>query len=184
MRTFVAIELPEHIREAVGRLSARLRRSGARVSWVRPDRMHLTLRFLGDVTEEQSDSVGEHLAGACQGSEPFVLSVSGAGAFPNVRKPNVVWAGVRPLEGALARLQAAAEEAARQAGLAPEAKPFHPHLTLARIRDRRDLGDLVERLGTERAFEAGDFTVSGVALFSSQLTPKGPVYQRLRTIAL
>jgi len=199
MRSFVAVELPEPILEAVGQLSGRLRASGARATWVKPENMHLTLRFLGEVDEDNINRLKAILSDSYRGMSPFTLSVRGVGAFPNMRRPSVVWVGaVEAREAARSQVELgnervlgneraqaietaylAAESAARAIGLAPEEKAFHPHLTLARIRDAREAPPLVACLERERDFCAGDFTVHSVSLFSSRLTPHGPIYQRL-----
>lgn len=180
MRTFIAIELPDAVRDALADLSSRLRKSGLRASWVRPDRMHLTLRFLGEVDIGQADRLRALLAHAYQPFEPFSLHVGRVGAFPNPRKPAILWAGVDPLEGSLSQVQAMAEESARSIGIPPETKPFHPHLTLARVKDRRNAPKLLPYIEREQDFDGGSFSVRSVALFSSRLTPKGPIYQRLQ----
>ena len=180
MRTFVAIEMPQQVLDALRGLSDRLRASGSRVSWVKPENMHLTLRFLGDVDEEHIDRLAAILCEAYKGMIPFAASVRGTGAFPNMRRPSVIWVGVEPFEGGLATVQTAAESAARAIGLPPEDKTFHPHLTLARIKDAREARPLMDLFACERDFHAGDFTVAGVSLFCSQLTPHGPIYRRLR----
>ena len=201
MRSFVAVELPEPILEAVGQLSGRLRASGARVTWIKPENMHLTLRFLGEIDEDNINRLKAILSDAYRGMSPFTLSVRGVGAFPNMRRPSVVWVGaVEAREAGEARSQVqlgneralgddraeaietaylAAESAARAIGLPPEEKAFHPHLTLARIKDAREAPPLVACLERERDFCAGDFTVHSVSLFSSRLTPHGPIYQRI-----
>lgn len=179
MRTFIAIELPDAVKDALRSLIDRLGRSRAHASWTKPERMHLTLRFLGDVPDEDIRRLAGFLTSRYAGGDTFELRVQGVGAFPNARKPSVVWAGVTPLEGALARVQAIAEDGARSIGLKPEKRPFRPHLTLARVRDVRQAGDLPKRLGAERDFEAGSFSVSSVSLFSSELTRSGPIYERI-----
>ena len=190
LRTFIAIELPEPVKEALHGLNGRLRDSGARATWVKPENMHLTLRFLGEVEAERVEKLAAILTDACQGKPPFTLAVRGIGAFPNPRKPEVIWAGAEPLEGPLAEVRIAAENAARAIGLPPDDKAFRAHLTLARLRDRRaakalEVGGwtvgsrLREYLERERDFAAGEFTVRSVSLFSSELTPHGPVYRRL-----
>ena len=184
VRTFVAIELPVEVKQALEALSGRLRRSGAKATWVRVDNIHLTLRFLGDVSECDVNRLGERLALAYQEEEPFVLTVAGTGAFPNSRKPSVIWAGVSPLDGGLARAQTIAEDAAAAIGLDAEARAFRPHLTVARIRDSRAIGELPAHLEQERDFFGGEFRVTAVSLFSSQLTPKGPIYRCLREFGL
>jgi len=167
------------VRAALGALGRRLQPRGERISWVRPDRMHLTLRFLGDVDDEPIAELGALLSDRYAGMAPFTLSVEGVGAFPNERRPSVIWAGVGPLDGGLRAVQQMAEQAARDVGLPAEKKPFHPHLTLARIRDRRAGAGLTARLEAERAFAGGEFPVGSVSLFSSELKPEGPIYRRL-----
>ena len=179
MRVFIAIELPESVRSRIAALVGRLRESGARVSWVRPENMHLTLRFLGEADPEPVERLEHILSDAYKATPAFALQVQGTGAFPNTRKPSVIWVGVGPLEGPLMQVQDAAEAAARAIGLPPEKKAFHAHITLARIRNARAARPLMERFEEERDFDAGEFSVASVSLFSSQLTPKGPIYARL-----
>jgi len=180
VRAFLAIEIPESIRSALTALSARLRAADVRASWVKPENIHLTLRFLGDIETDDAERLGEMLAADLQGIGPFPVRVRGTGAFPNPRRPSVVWVGMEPFEGPLAQVQSAAEQAARAIGLDPESKAFHPHLTLARIRDGRAAGPLVRLLIQEHEFDAGEFIVEGATLFSSQLNPKGAIYRRIR----
>jgi len=188
MRAFIAIEVPEAIRIALdamnGRLRERLDARDLRVSWVRPENMHLTLRFLGDVTDGQIAGISTHMDEACRAEAPFPLEIAGTGAFPNPRRPSVIWVGAGPLEGPLGRIQEACEAAAQAAGLAPEEKAFHPHLTLARIKEWRGSQPLMERLEREKDVRAGEFTVRDVTLFSSALTSRGPIYRRLKEFCL
>jgi 2'-5' RNA ligase len=180
MRTFIAIELPEPILAAIAMLSDRLRASRARVTWVKPENMHLTLRFLGEVDDENIKRITTILSDAYRGVTPFTVSVRGTGAFPNERRPNVIWAGVESAGSGLETAHMAAESAARAIGLPPEDRAFHPHLTLVRIKEWREAPPVIDCLERESDFNAGDFTVKDVSLFSSRLTPHGPVYQRLQ----
>ncbi len=179
LRCFIAVELPQDIRDELVALAVRLKDPGLQASWVSPGNMHLTLRFLGDVTAEGRDRLIELLSEAYQSVSPFTLQVREVGVFPNLRRPNVIWAGVHPLEGPLQTIQAAAEMAARAIGLPPETKPFKAHLTLARVKQLN--GESFQaRFDTEREFAGGEFTVHGVSLLSSKLTPKGAIHTCLR----
>jgi 2'-5' RNA ligase len=180
MRAFIAIELPPTVRESLVSLRDRFRKSDAAASWVKDDNLHLTLRFLGDVPEPDLARLSEYLAEKSAACAPLRLCVCGAGAFPNPRRPSVVWVGVETLSGDLIAIQAHTENAARSIGLPPEPKPFHPHITLARIRDARRLGTLPAELDAAKSFLAGEFDVPHMALFSSTLTPRGPIYRCLR----
>ncbi len=184
MRAFIAIELPDSVRVPLGELVSRLKKTGVRASWVCSDRMHLTLRFLGDVTEGHVAALSESMSEACHDASAFSLACEVLGAFPNLRKPGVVWAGIAPLEPDLARIQSAADHSAVACGLSPETKRFHPHITLARIKDPRNASALARAVELEGDFAAGAFAVPHVSLFSSELTPRGPVYTRIREFPL
>lgn len=184
MRTFIAIELPDEIKAFLTDRIERLRATGAKASWVKPEAMHLTLRFLGDLDSDPVARIRKLLAEGYADVPAFTLKVAGMGAFPNRRRPGVVWAGVEPAEGTLAQAQAVAEQAALAIGLAPETKPFHPHLTLARVKDPAQGRILAEQVPWDEPFDTGSFPVTGVILFSSQLTPRGPIHERLQEYEL
>jgi 2'-5' RNA ligase len=182
VRAFVAIEAPESVRGPLTGLMNRLREAEVRVSWTRPENLHLTLRFLGDVPPETLDRIGEMLAVRYRDEAPFPLEVRGAGAFPNTRRPGILWAGVEPLEGPLAQVQEAAETEAQEAGLPGEGRPFHPHVTLGRVRGERQARRLQPLLEREARFDGGGFLASSAALITSQLTPGGPIYRCVRPL--
>jgi 2'-5' RNA ligase len=179
MRCFLAIELPPDVIHRLSQLSAHMRRCPVRASWVHAEHMHLTLRFLGDIDDAQASAISLYLRDAFSVSRPFTLLAQAVGAFPTLRRPSIVWAGIGPLTGPLDSVQTHCEHAAQHIGLRPESKPFHPHITLARIKDHRPPADLTQAIERERTFTAGEFTVRGVSLFSSELTPRGPNYARL-----
>lgn len=180
MRAFIAIELPPAVQEGLAALVERLRESGARLTWVKADNMHLTLRFLGDVSSEALERLRGYLSDALADTHPFSLSVRGLGAFPNPRRPSVLWAGVECEGDELSRVQAAMEHAARAIGLAPETKAFHPHLTLARVKNPAEAAAVMPCWERETGFEGGSFVANRAILFSSTLTPRGPVHRPIQ----
>ncbi len=189
MRAFIAIKLCEEARVALQAFGRRLRERGLDAVWVKPDAMHLTLRFLGDIDEEQATCIGHCLSLRYDRLAAPRLLARSVGAFPSLRKPSVIWAGVETLAGDLNVLRQAAESCARAAGLAAETKPFHAHLTLARLRARSDRAAFTQALAPYiapgGAPEFGqDFIAENVILFSSTLTPKGPVYRKVREFTL
>ncbi|MBW7864804.1 MAG: RNA 2',3'-cyclic phosphodiesterase [Candidatus Hydrogenedentes bacterium] len=187
MRCFTAIRLPETVRELLARQINRLRGAGGRVSWTRDENLHLTLRFLGEVTPEQLEAYGVRLAGMLAELPPVTLQVAGLGAFPNLRKPSILWAGASLVAGDLGTLWQATESCAAAVGLPPETKAFHPHITLGRVREPHP-PEAFHRLLVETAQSApvfGDaFTVHSVALFRSELRPAGPLYTVLKEFTL
>ncbi len=176
----MAIEISEGSRESLRLLGERLRSSGVKASWVRPENLHITLRFLGDVESEALSVLGNALEEAYIGVEAFSLRVAGVGAFPNARRARVVWAGVTGAEGPLESVHRISEMGARGIGLAADEKAFSPHVTLGRIRDPRAGAALAGFLDGEKDFDGGEFEVGNVSLFSSTLTPKGAVHNRER----
>lgn len=180
IRSFLAVDLPDAERQRAFAVSKRLRKAGVRVSWIPPERMHLTLRFLGEVTPDTISMITEQLENQYTAAEPFPLRLEGVGAFPHNRAPRIVWAGLAPLEGPLESVQAIAEAAAWHAGLPQENKRFRPHLTLGRVKDSKKAGALSPLIEEEQGFSGDEFTVSSVSLYASQLTSSGPIYNRLR----
>jgi 2'-5' RNA ligase len=184
MRAFTAIELPEPVRRALAALQARLETRGARARWTAPAAMHLTLRFLGDVSEVQAGAITDDLLVRYAAEAPLQLTVAGVGCFPHARRPGVVWVGIEGDTERLARVQEDAEASARGVGLEGEARPFHPHVTLARVRDPGNAGALIEALSEEAGFAGGSFTAAHVTLFESTLLPAGPRYTVLAHLPL
>jgi 2'-5' RNA ligase len=168
IRLFVAIPLPDELR----RRAAALCRGIAAAKWVDPDNMHLTLRFIGEVDEPQGGDIVDALDTV--GGAPFALTLSGAGHFGSDRRVRAVWLGVEK-SAALNALQARIESALARAGLAPEGRKFHPHVTLARMKSRAS-GEVGPWLAANTLFRAMPFTVEQFALYSSQLGGTGAVY--------
>jgi 2'-5' RNA ligase len=185
IRAFIAVNIPNEIRDGLADMRRQLKRSGADARWVKPNNIHLTLRFLGnDVPVQIADAIGESLRDSLAPIERFGITVRGLGAFPNVAKPRVVWIGIEPLDGPLQELHGAVEDAVEKAGWPREDRPFNPHLTLGRIKSQSHVGKLRQTLEKEINAAIGHMVVDSVALIRSELTPNGPVYETLTTVAL
>ncbi len=182
VRSFVAIEFPDSVRNEIARLLERLPRLPG-ITYVHPNRMHLTLRFLGDIDDGQSVRLRQTLRDAATSLRPFEVRVQGVGAFPSLRRPSVLWVGLVASDASLVQAQELSERAAQAIGLPAETKAFHPHVTLARVRDSRFALEASDALHAERDFDAGAFVVSGMTLFHSRLTPHGPVYTPIEEFA-
>lgn len=182
LRAFIAIQLSDELKRHIGSIQDELRRSakGGRIGWTRPDGIHLTLKFLGDIGESQIQPLHGVLARAAAGAKPFTLEAKGVGGFPTPRAPRVIWIGLHgdaDSMAALNRLQGAIEEGAEALGFKKEGRPFTPHLTLARVRDRMDGLDRLLESNRDRA--AGRFTAASVGLIKSELRPAGAIYTTL-----
>jgi 2'-5' RNA ligase len=181
VRSFLAIDLPDPLRARLGELQRELQRAGIRARYTRPEGIHLTLKFLGEIDPDQVPRLGEGLQPLAARCPPLDLQAIGLGAFPNLRRPRVLWIGVRgpaPLE----RLQAEIDAALADQGFAKEDRPFHPHLTLAREPDPR-AAQALQRWTRAGELELGRFTAAALTLFESQLQPGGARYAPLSTFA-
>jgi RNA 2',3'-cyclic 3'-phosphodiesterase len=182
LRTFVAVEMDEAIRRAAARWIEEFRTAAADVNWVKPQNMHLTVKFLGDVASDKIPQVCDTVARAVADIQPFELEIRGVGAFPNVKRPRNVWLGVGAGEERLADLAERIDAALKKIGFPREARGFHGHLTLGRIRHPSPglstLARLLPSNGTA-GVAAGVVAVEEVVVFSSQLSRAGPTYEAL-----
>jgi len=177
MRAFIAIDLPDPIHAALAEMQQVFRAVCREARWTRPEGIHLTLKFLGEISDARTKEVVEALAqmGAVQ---PFSVEVKGFGFFPSPHRPRVFWAGVAA-PAALGELAARVESLMEKAGFAREERTFSPHLTLARFQVPRPQPAL-ESAGAERAATSlGQFTASEFFLFESKLSPQGAQYRKL-----
>ena len=186
IRSFIAIELPEEARSGLGKLRNELERvEHAFVKWVNPEGIHLTLKFLGSIPSKQVAEVGEAMEGATREISPFHLEISGLGAFPNLKQPRVLWVGISGELDKLLGLQRNIDSALSPLGFTKEKRPFVPHLTLARIRERASPGErrIFGELVVSTIFEDKyHIAVDAISLMRSQLTPAGAIYTRLSVV--
>jgi 2'-5' RNA ligase len=180
-RLFIAAELPAWIKAELISTQARLQRANLPVSWVAPGAMHLTLRFLGETSAALIPNLERAMRDGLAPHSAMTLRLNGVGAFPNDRRPTVVWAGVGGAVTILQRAQAGIEAALGGLGIAPEPKPFHPHLTLGRLRRTADreqqrLSDAIRALPPPAPLE---WAVERAVLFRSELRSDGPIYTKI-----
>ncbi|HRN49699.1 MAG TPA: RNA 2',3'-cyclic phosphodiesterase [Anaerolineales bacterium] len=179
VRAFIAFELPAALREELAALSASLKSAlkGLPLSWVRPANMHLTLKFLGQIQRKQAAAVGEALASIASQHSAITVRLGALGAFPGMQPPRVIWVGLHA-PAALAEIASQVEQAAVALGFAAEARPFTPHLTLARARRDAAHAQLagVAQVLAAHAVPDSTSTLSELALFESQLKAGSAVY--------
>ena len=172
MRLFVAVDVPDAVKVAIEtQVGEPLRRAVEGARWTRPESRHLTLKFLGEVSDERVDEVSAAARGAVSSHAPFEAAFSELGGFPTLRRPRVLWVGIGEGADAIAAIASDLERALEPLGFAPEGRSFTAHLTLARFQRPKIIEALPEvRVPTER------FAVTDVVLFRSQLHPKGARY--------
>ncbi len=187
IRSFIAIELSDELKQKLSQLEARLNAAGIYgVRWVNPESIHLTLKFLGDIAADRTEEITSVMEDSVRGVSRFRLVVEGLGAFPNLRRVQVAWVGLGGDTEVLKSLQRKIESNLEPLGFPAEKRDFTPHLTLARVNnraspdDRKKLGKLI----SETDFTSVTLEVDSVNLMKSQLTRQGAIYSRLSVVNL
>jgi 2'-5' RNA ligase len=182
LRVFIAIEIPLPIRQAISAQTESLRGAlGPLVRWVPVENMHLTLKFIGDISPANVEMLEQTLTAETTGSAPFSMHIGGLGSFPTPRRARIIWIGIQA-PAALESLQHGIESAAARLGYEPETRPFSPHLTIGRVRQPVRASDQQQvRAALEQTpvGALGAAEISAVHLFKSDLQPTGSIYTRL-----
>jgi len=177
MRTFIAIDLDPEIKKAISDFLRRLKKLGSsNIGWIKEQGMHLTLKFLGEIDDAQVSQVKELMEDTTRSSKTFLLKLKGTGFFPpNSKYARVLWIGTVS-EAALLELQERLESRLEGLGFSRENRPFHPHLTLGRVKNPSGLGDIISEFEKAKEAEFGEMTVKRITLFKSTLKPTGAEY--------
>jgi 2'-5' RNA ligase len=180
MRVFIAIEVPGEIRQRLASIQDQLRPSSSAARWVSTDSIHITLKFLGEISEDRRDDIDSALTGLTW--LPMSIAVRGIGFFPGVRSPRILWAGVEcpTMEGLASEVDTRLVEA----GFDSEKRAFRAHLTLARTKETRLEGTLVKSAEPLRETEFGTFVANRFYLYQSTLKAGGSVYTKLKEYML
>ncbi len=188
VRSFIAIELPDELKLGLTQLEAQLKMSKQPwVKWVDPYSIHLTLKFLGSIAVDRISEITRAMEEVTQRIIPFHLEVKDLGVFPNLRRVQVAWVGIGGEVDKLSQLQRHLESNLARLGFAPETRPFTPHLTLARLRNRASLNEQQSfgQLIVATKFEATyTIKVDVISLIRSQLIRKGSIYSRISLVEL
>jgi RNA 2',3'-cyclic 3'-phosphodiesterase len=174
IRTFIALPTVPEIQNQIATIQAELKGSQADVKWDSPDKFHITLKFLGDVESSQIDQISSSITSLVKAATPFEVIYHGVGAFPNLHNPRVIWIGITP-QPVLIELQTKLESACVELGFPPEERPFHPHITLGRVKGNRNIDCLTEATKT-CTFEPMKMHCPEVVLMKSDLRPGGSIY--------
>lgn len=175
IRTFVAIEIPEAVKRQVEDLESRLKTFRTDVRWVRPQNIHITLKFLGDTPVDRLEDIYAGLREAVDSVRPFQLTLKRIGAFPDLNRPRVFWVDIDQGRETLMDLQRRVEEKLYARRFVREERPFSPHLTIGRVRSPKGLQTLTDHI-RDITFNAQAFPVDRMAVVKSDLQPAGPMY--------
>jgi RNA 2',3'-cyclic 3'-phosphodiesterase len=175
---FVAIELEHAVKRSLTRIADGLGPLRKSVRWIGPDQLHVTLKFLGDVPDEDAGGIGDACAAAAAECEPFEFAIDICGCFPREGDVRIVWGGAQHLPDALSACAARCEDAFAAIGFSRESRPFKPHVTVGRVRDDRSRGRLREAVGEVRV-KSTQQSVVAMTLFESVLSPQGARYNKV-----
>jgi len=188
MRTFIAIDLPQNIKDGLQRIQDKLKASEADVKWVSPENIHLTLKFLGEIDDAKLAKINEIMLKVCSGKEQFQLSIRSLGVFPKINFPRVIWVGIDKGDKETNEIAQDLEERIASLGIPKEKRAFSSHITIGRVRSMLNRQRLAEELERPENAPQGkdfpDFMVTKITLFKSSLSPKGPVYEALKEASL
>ena len=179
VRAFVAIEIPENAKSFLKVIWSDLKKVGADVKWVRPEGIHLTLKFLGEIQADRIPVFKRDLGPVFREFRPFEIRISGMGAFPHLMRPRVIWVGLEDPSGILAPLAQRVEDVFDVHGFKKEKRGFNPHLTLGRVRSVAGRDELVEAVRQRMSMSGPGFFVDRGVLFQSILRPAGAEYREL-----
>lgn len=183
MRVFIAIELPQEIKDSLNSIQEKLKTCQADVKWVHPQNIHLTLKFLGEISEEQLAKIKIILDNTAKDKKKFSIRISSLGAFPKINSPRVIWVGVDMGNREIQELAKDLEKRIEKIGIPKEERAFSSHITIGRIRSNLGKDKLVVALtGLENHFKETprELVVQKISLFKSTLTPEGPIYEVLK----
>jgi len=186
IRSFVAVEFPSSIQDAIISQTTNLRKLYPNhiIRWVKPGNIHLTLKFLGDITQSNLEFIARSLAHEAKKVKPFSISFTNLGIFPNPKKPKIIWIGVNS-PSILGEFQSKIEALTSRHGIPIEQRRFSPHITLGRISDSNSL-DTIENLIIEissiNVSTLDTVNISAIKIFKSDLKPDGPIYTAIYNI--
>lgn len=184
IRAFVAFKIPEAVSVHIRSVQAALSAGGVVMRWTPPEKVHLTLKFLGDIPRSDPERIVAAMEDAVRDTPPLRLAAKGIGVFPGLRRPRVLWIGLNGDTVPLIDLQRRLDEGLAALGFEREPRAFRGHLTIGRARGPVDPRRIVSLMETAGAAESPPFRLDRLFLFQSELFPSGPIYTELKEAAL
>lgn len=184
MRTFISVELPDEVKKNIAELVNELKDRGAAVKWVEAQNLHITLKFLGRVEERNLDNLIDLTTKALADCGSFKARFEGLGTFPEGKTPRVVWVGTAEGGDKLCSLAKVLEETLSKAGFQSEEREFKSHITIGRVKENKGVDKLKEKIKSVKDAKFGEALVDRISIMKSTLTPKGPIYEKVKEVKL
>lgn len=182
IRSFIAVDIPNEIKNKIAEIQMELQQILPKVSWVKPSNIHLTLKFLGDVTPEQIPSIEEAIHDAVKGLQPFDIKIGGIRAFKNLSQPKVLWINIATEPTSIIQLAENLDSSLNCLSFPKESRKFTPHLTIARIRNHINLTKFVSYFDAYNKMDYVPIHIKQLSLIKSQLASEGAIYTKLKTV--
>jgi 2'-5' RNA ligase len=179
IRTFIAITLSPEIQQALSQIQNHLKKLDCDIKWVKPENIHLTLKFLGEVKLKKIDIIRRVLEDLFKNTRPIDIELTQLGAFPNTKHPQILWAGLKNKDQRISRLFFDLEEKLGKIGFKKENKLFSPHITIGRIRSSKNLNSLSKEISNCSLPIRLKQAARNITLYKSTLTSQGPIYEAL-----
>lgn len=177
IRAFIAVEIDRSLKQKISELISKLKKSDTNIKWVNENQIHFTLKFLGNIEENKVQAISAVLKSITSHSKEFALTLSGIGAFPDMKRPRVIWIGADKGAEELKSLSSKIEIELEKIGFKKEKREFKSHLTLGRVRENRDSDHFLKM--QKWSLSLGETKINKLILFQSTLTPKGAIYTPL-----
>ncbi len=184
MRVFLAFDISERVKEKALQAIKKLKRAGGNVRWVKPENMHFTIKFFGEIAQADLDNINDVIIKNIHKFSPFKIRVEGINTFPPLPKnPRVVWAGIENYRE-LENIHNTLIEDFRKIGFPEEHREFKPHLTLGRVKNTNGISGLKKAIENNEQMSFGECEVNELVLYKSKLTPSGPIYTEIYKYSL
>lgn len=183
VRAFIAINLPADLKDSLESKLLHLKKISSGAKWVRKENLHITLKFLGTTEEAQIAAITDVLQEVSLKYKSFEIAYEETGGFPNIRRPKVIWIGIRD-KSALIEIGSEIEEKLEKLGFPKESRKFSPHLTVARVKEAKNYSSLEKKLKELEKIEFGTMTANSIALMKSDLEQSGAKYSIIEEFRL
>ena len=183
MRIFIGLKLDKNVQDEIEKFLKPFKKLSSPIRWVKPQNIHITLKFIGEVPGEKYSQMEENLTAATFNTGPFNLTLAGCGKFGKKESLNILWTGIAPNQK-LEHIYNTIEDTLEKSGIEKETRPFKPHITVGRNKKNFNFKSFFKIIEEKKDLPITEFTVDGFQLFKSRLTPSGPVYSILKEIPL
>jgi len=184
IRTFIALPLNIQTQTIISEIINNLKKLDCNVKWIKPENVHLTLKFLGDISADKIKPIALSIENILEKTHSINVEIDSVGAFPNTRNPRIVWTGLKDIDERIKNLALSLEDELEKIGLERGARAFNPHITIGRVKYFKNIKILERGLETYKSFKKHTEIVNNIILYKSTLTNKGPIYEEIEKFPL